>query len=133
MLIAADHPARGALAAGGRPTAMGDRGDLLDRLVLALARPGVDGLLATPDIVEDLLLLDALDDKVVIGSMNRGGLAGSAFEFDDRFTAYDAATIGAMGLDGGKTLTRIALEDPGTASTLESIRPRCLGARRPWA
>lgn len=120
MLIAADHPARGALAARGRPTAMGDRGDLLDRLVVALGRPGVDGLLATPDIVEDLLLLGALDDKIVVGSMNRGGLAGSSFELDDRFTAYDAATIAAMGLDGGKTLTRIALDDPGTVNTLEN-------------
>ena len=99
---------------------MGDRGDLLDRLVVALGRPGVDGLLATPDIVEDLLLLGALDDKIVVGSMNRGGLAGSSFELDDRFTAYDAATIAAMGLDGGKTLTRIALNDPGTVNTLEN-------------
>lgn len=120
MLIAADHPARGALAARGRPAAMGDRGDLLDRLVVALGRPGVDGLLATPDIVEDLLLLGALDDKIVIGSMNRGGLAGSTFELDDRFTAYDAATIQEMGLEGGKTLTRIALDDPGTVGTLEN-------------
>ena len=77
MMIAADHPARGALAAGSRPFAMGDRVDLLDRLVLALSRPGVNGVLGTPDILEDLLLLGALDDKVVIGSMNRGGLAGT--------------------------------------------------------
>jgi hypothetical protein len=42
-------------------------------LVLALSHPGVDGVLATADIVEDLLLLRALDGKVVIGSMNRGG------------------------------------------------------------
>ena len=57
MMIAADHPARGALAAGSRPFAMGDRVDLLDRLVLALSRPGVNGVLGTPDILEDLLLL----------------------------------------------------------------------------
>ncbi|HVH20870.1 MAG TPA: hypothetical protein VNA11_00280, partial [Pseudonocardia sp.] len=35
MMIAADHPARGALRAGDRPLAMADRADLLDRLVLA--------------------------------------------------------------------------------------------------
>ncbi len=119
MLIAADHPARGAIAARGRPDAMGDRGDLLRRLVSALSRPGVDGVLGTPDILEDLLLLGALHDKVVIGSMNRGGLAGSSFEFDDRFTAYDAAAIAAVGFEGGKMLLRIALEDPATARTLE--------------
>ena len=85
----------------------------------ALERPGVDGVLGTPDIVEDLLLLGALEDKIVIGSMNRGGLAGSVFELDDRYTAYDARTLADMGLDGGKMLIRIALEDPGTARTLE--------------
>jgi DhnA family fructose-bisphosphate aldolase class Ia len=119
MLIAADHPARGSLAARGRPQAMANRKDLLERLLTALGRPGVDGVLATPDIVEDLLLLGALEDRVVIGSMNRGGLAGSVFELDDRFTAYDAGSIAAMGLDGGKILLRIAPEDPGTVRTLE--------------
>jgi hypothetical protein len=119
MLIAADHPARGSLAARGRPFAMADREDLLDRLVTALGRPGVDGVLGTPDIIDDLLLLGALEDKVVIGSMNRGGLAGSVFEIDDRFTAYDAGSVAAMGLDGGKMLVRIAPEDPATARTLE--------------
>ncbi|NUP81260.1 MAG: deoxyribose-phosphate aldolase [Nonomuraea sp.] len=118
LIIAADHPARGALGATGQPMAMRSRVDLLDRLMTALARPGVDGLLATPDIVEDLLLLGALDDKIVIGSMNRGGLYGSVFEFDDRFTAYDAESIAAMGFDGGKMLCRIALEDSATAATL---------------
>ena len=118
MMIAADHPARGALAAGSRPLAMGDRIELLDRLCLALSRPGVNGVLGTPDVLEDLLLLGALEDKVVIGSMNRGGLAGSAFEMDDRFTAYDADAIAAAGFDGGKMLTRIDLDDPATASTL---------------
>ncbi|HZB34121.1 MAG TPA: hypothetical protein VE465_28420 [Streptosporangiaceae bacterium] len=119
LLVAADHPARGALGAGDRPLAMADRRDLLERVCTALARPGVDGLLATPDVIEDLLLLGVLDDKVVIGSMNRGGLAGSAFEIDDRFTAYDAASIADHFLDGGKMLLRIDEEDPATAATLE--------------
>ncbi len=120
MMIAADHPARGALAAGERPLAMADRVELLDRLVLALSRPGVNGVLGTPDILEDLLLLGALDGKVVVGSMNRGGLAGSVFEMDDRFTGYDAASIAASGFEGGKMLTRIDLADPTTVRTLET-------------
>jgi len=118
LIVAADHPARGALGAGPRTDAMADRGDLLDRLCLALSRPGVTGVLGTPDIVEDLLLLGALDGKVVFGSMNRGGLAGAAFEIDDRFTAYDAATLAAMGFEGGKMLLRIDMADPATADTL---------------
>jgi DhnA family fructose-bisphosphate aldolase class Ia len=118
MMIAADHPARGALRAGDNALAMADRVELLDRLVLALSRPGVNGVLGTPDILEDLLLLGALDGKVVVGSMNRGGLAGTAFEIDDRFTAYDAASIAAAGFEGGKMLTRIDADDHATAPTL---------------
>jgi DhnA family fructose-bisphosphate aldolase class Ia len=120
MLIAADHPARAALGVRGRALAMADRRDLLRRLAAALARPGVDGVLGTADILEDLLLLGALEGKVVVGSMNRGGLAGSAFELDDRFTGCDAATIAALGFDAGKMLCRIGLDDPATAATLEA-------------
>ena len=53
---------------------MADRADMLDRIVLALSRPGVTGVLGTPDVIEDLLLLGALEGKSVFGSMNRGGL-----------------------------------------------------------
>jgi hypothetical protein len=120
FLIAADHPARGALRAGDRPMAMADRADLLERMSLALSRPGVDGVLGTADVIEDLLLLGALEDKVVIGSMNRGGLAGTVFEIDDRFTGYDAAAIKKMGFDGGKMLFRIDPEDPATPVTMEA-------------
>jgi hypothetical protein len=120
MMIAADHPARGALRAGEDSLAMADRGELLDRLCLALSRPGVNGVLGTPDILEDLLLLGALDGKVVVGSMNRGGLAGTTFEIDDRFTGYDAEAIAASGFEGGKMLTRIDPDDPATAPTLEA-------------
>jgi len=118
LLVAADHPARGALRAGDEPMAMADRWDLLQRVSIALDRPGVDGVLATADVVEDLLLMGALEGKVVIGSMNRGGLAGTSFEIDDRFTAYDADTICRRGLQGGKMLLRIDPEDPATVSTL---------------
>jgi hypothetical protein len=120
MMIAADHPARGALRAGGASQAMGDRRELLDRLCVALERPGVNGVLGTADVLDDLLLLGALDGKVVVGSMNRGGLAGSAFELDDRFTAMDASSIAAAGYQGGKMLTRIDLADPLTARTLQA-------------
>lgn len=120
MIVACDHPARGALAANGRPNAMAGRRDMLDRLVAALSRPGVDGLLATADVIEDLLLLGALEDKVVFSSLNRGGLAGSVFEIDDRMTAYDVRGTVDSGLDGAKMLTRIDLGDPATASTLEA-------------
>ncbi|RUQ99050.1 class I fructose-bisphosphate aldolase [Labedella endophytica] len=120
FIVAADHPARGALAVGDRPTAMADRDDLLQRLAIALSRPGVDGVLGTPDIIDDLALLGLLDDRIVVGSMNRGGLRGARFEMDDRFTAYDVPSMVGAGLDVAKTLLRLNLDDPGTAATLES-------------
>ncbi|MFE9575768.1 aldolase [Nocardia sp. NPDC006044] len=120
FLIAADHPARGALGVGSDLTAMADRRALLERLLIALAHPDVDGVLGSPDVVEELLLLDALDDKVVIGSMNRGGLAGAEWEIDDRFTGYDADSLARFRLDGGKMLLRLVDSDAGTVPTLQA-------------
>ncbi|MFE5047932.1 deoxyribose-phosphate aldolase [Streptomyces sp. NPDC056637] len=120
LIVAADHPARGALAVGERPFAMADRADLLGRLCLALSRPGVDGVLATGDILDDLLLLGALDGKVVLGSMNRGGLAGASFELDDRFTGHRPADLHRLRFDAGKLLLRIDYDDPGSLRTMES-------------
>ncbi|MEU7163800.1 deoxyribose-phosphate aldolase [Streptomyces morookaense] len=120
MIIAADHTARGALDVGGRALAMANRADLLERLCLALSRPGVDGVLATADILDDLLLLGALDGKVVMGSMNRGGLSGASFEMDDRFTGPRAEDLRRRGFDAGKLLLRIDYEDPGSLATMES-------------
>jgi hypothetical protein len=120
FIVAADHPARGALAVGNDPVAMADRRQLLDRLRIALANPDVDGVLASPDIMDDLLLLGALEGKLIFGSMNRGGLSGLVNELDDRFTGHTAAALAAFGADGGKMLTRICLGDPDTVATLEA-------------
>lgn len=119
MIIACDHPARGALSVAGKPTAMASRTDLIYRLVTALTRPGVDGLLATADIAEDLLMLGVLEEKLVFASMNRGGLQGSVFELDDRNTGYDVRGTIDAGFEGAKMLLRIDLEDPATVTTLQ--------------
>lgn len=120
MIVAADHPARGALGVGGHRLAMANRADLLERLCVALARPGVDGVLATADILEDLLLLGVLENKVVMGSMNRGGLSGACFEMDDRFTGHRAEDIERLRFDAGKLLVRIDYDDPGSLETLHT-------------
>jgi hypothetical protein len=120
MIIAADHPARGMLGAGARGQAMVDRRELLRRLIAALERPGVTGVLGTPDVLDDLALLGALEGRFAVGSMNRGGLGGSCFEIDDRYTAYDASSLVRDRLDGGKLLLRIDPQDPATAGALES-------------
>ncbi|PVE98072.1 deoxyribose-phosphate aldolase [Microbacterium sp. TPD7012] len=121
FIVAADHPARGALAVGANPSAMADRYDLLDRLALALSRPGVDGVLGTPDIIDDLAVLGLLDDKIIVGSMNRGGLRGASFEMDDRMTAYDVPGMVDAGIDVAKTLLRVNLDDAGTSPTLAAM------------
>ncbi|ABY22115.1 hypothetical cytosolic protein [Renibacterium salmoninarum ATCC 33209] len=120
FIVAADHPARGALAVGSQPVAMADRRELLARLQTALANPAVDGVLASPDILDDLLLLGALEGKLIFGSMNRGGLSGLVNEIDDRFTAHTAVALKKIGANGGKMLTRICFDDPNTASALEA-------------
>jgi DhnA family fructose-bisphosphate aldolase class Ia len=121
FLLAVDHPARNALGVGDDPMAMADRVDLLDRVSVALARPGVDGILATADILDDLAALGLLDDRIVVGSVNRGGLRGASFEFDDRRTGYDIPGAVAVGADAVKVLLRVALDDPGTLATLETV------------
>ena len=120
LIVAADHTARGVLAAGRRNLAMADRGDMLRRLVEALRQPGVHGFLGTADVVEDLAVLGALEGKYVFGSMNRGGIAGSRFELEDRMTGYTPEGVAAAALDGGKMLLRIDPDDPASARTLEA-------------
>jgi DhnA family fructose-bisphosphate aldolase class Ia len=120
FIIAADHPARAIFKVGSNPRAMQNRRELLGRILTALELPGVDGVMATPDILEDLLLLGALEERVAVGSMNRSGLTGSAWELDDRFTAYDVPALVESGLDGGKMLLRINLEDPASNRTIEA-------------
>ena len=119
-LVAADHPARGALRSGEDPMAMANRRSLLERLVTALANPDVDGVLGSPDVVEELLLLGALEGKIVIGSMNRGGLDGASWTMDDRFTGYDADSIAERRLEGGKMLLRIDDADPMVPRTIQA-------------
>lgn len=121
VILAADHTARGMLAVDSDPLAVADRFGLLDRLVRALAQPGVDGVLASADLLEELAWLGALDDRLAIGTMNRGGVIGATWELDDRMTAYDTDHIEAYGLDGGKTLLRIDESDPAVARTIESV------------
>ena len=120
FLVAADHTARGMVGLRADPLAMADRRTMLDHLLIALEHPRVDGVLASAEIMEDLVLLGALEDRIAIGTMNRGGLAGATWTLDDRFTAYDAAHIQAANLDGGKMLLRIDDVDAATAPTIEA-------------
>lgn len=121
LIVAADHTARAIVAAGNAPFAIANRRDLLDRLVRILRHQQVDGLLASADIVEELAWLGALEEKLVFGTMNRGGYLGAAWGLDDRMTAYDAEHVASLGLDGGKVLLRIEHTDRGVAATLADV------------
>ena len=127
-ILAADHPARGVTKVGANPVAMADRRDYLARIVRVLSAEGIDGLMATMDVIEDLLIVDALvreaggaslvDDKLLIGSLNRGGLAGTAWELNDPLTGPSPASCAAWRLDGAKILLRIASTDAGSLETI---------------
>ncbi len=119
LLIAADQPGRGQFAGTAGEDALLDRGALLQRLARALGTPGVDGVVATTDILDDLLLLESLEERIGIGVMNSGGLDESAFSLADRFTGFDADVLAASHLDGGKLRVLIDPSDAGTLRTLE--------------
>jgi DhnA family fructose-bisphosphate aldolase class Ia/sugar phosphate isomerase/epimerase len=117
VILAADHPARSVTRVGNQPTALGHRLDYLGRIVRVLAASNIDGLMATSDIIDEAALVNYLvkkrggkgflDDKVLLGSMNRTGLAGTEHEMMDRASSYmTGKRLKEMNLDGAKLLWR---------------------------
>jgi len=127
-ILAADHPARRVTKVGDDALAMSDRRDYLARALRVLVSDKVDGLMATMDILEDLLAIDGLvreaggkallDGKLLIASLNRGGLAGAVWELDDPITGPSPAACQAWQLDGVKILLRIADDEPCSLKTM---------------
>ena len=128
VLAALDHPARGVTKILGDDLAMGDRHQFLGRGRRVLEDPNLDGVLGSTDILEELLILSSmeraktgksfLDGRVLVGSMNRGGLAGTAFEMEDTFTGISAARLTALRCDAGKMLYRLEPQDPASGRTI---------------
>jgi len=127
-LLAADHPARNVTKVGQQPLAMADRRDYLARILRVLSSERVDGIMATMDILEDLLSVDAflraagaptlLDHRLLIASLNRGGLAGSSWELNDPMTGATPTTCHDWRLDGAKVLLRVDPSEPASLKTL---------------
>lgn len=127
-VLAADHPARRVTQVQADPLAMADRHDYLARTVRVLTGATVDGVMTTMDVLEDLLLLDGLlqeaggpsllNNKLLIASLNRGGLAGTSWEMDDPMTGPAPETCVSWGLDGAKVLLRICDDDPSSLKTM---------------
>ena len=127
-ILAADHPARRVTKVADDALAMTDRRDYLARILRVLMSDKVDGLMATMDILEDLLAIDGLlresggtpllDHKLLIASLNRGGLAGSSWELDDPITGPSPAACQSWRFDGVKLLLRVADSEPGSLKTM---------------
>ena len=128
VLAALDHPARGVTGIRGDALAMADRHQLLARARRVLNDPDLDGVVACGDVLEELLILSALerkrtrrtflDDRLLVGSMNRGGLAGTAFEMEDTFTSISAARLRKLRCDGGKMLYRLEPQEAASGRTI---------------
>jgi hypothetical protein len=127
-ILAADHPARGIVNVGSDPLAMGDRYQYLGRVLRVISSDEFDGVMATTDVVEELFIVNRLvkeaggpgflDGKAILGCMNRGGLAGTAFEMDDRFTSFTPGRIAALRLDAAKVMFRLADDEPRSLETI---------------
>jgi DhnA family fructose-bisphosphate aldolase class Ia len=127
-ILAADHPGRMVTRSGDDPIGMCDRQEYLGRVLRVVTNPDVDGVMATTDVIEDLFIVNHLikkgggpsflDEKVMIGSMNRGGLSGTAFEMDDTFTSFSVESIRLLRLDAAKTMFRLELTSRDSAKTM---------------
>jgi DhnA family fructose-bisphosphate aldolase class Ia len=112
LILAADHRARAVLTTE-------NWAEFFDALAKAL--PSCDGILATAQPLAGLAAeghVTALHRTYL--SINRTGLAGSAFELDDRLVA-SVPRAAADGWSGVKHMTRIDMDDPVTASALELL------------
>jgi DhnA family fructose-bisphosphate aldolase class Ia len=112
LILAADHRARGVITVEGYAPYLA---------ALAAALPHCDGILASAQPLRDLMESGAVaPTQRTYLSVNRTGLATSAFELDDRLVA-SVAGAAAAGWTGVKHMTRIDLSDPLTAPALELL------------
>jgi hypothetical protein len=130
VLVAVDHAGRGVTQIRSEQLAMADRYQLLARVRRLLEDEYLDGVVGTSDVIEELLILSYLerrrpgrgflDGRVLVGSMNRGGLAGTVFEMDDSFTCMTAERLAELRCDGGKMLYRLNAQDAASGRTIHA-------------
>jgi hypothetical protein len=130
MIIAADHPARGIMSSGIDKLGMAQRENFLGRILRVICgNPQVDGVMGTPDVLEDLILFnylvkqhggeDFLSHRLLIGCVNRLGLKDAVFELDDGLSAYKACYVKEMGIDGVKLMFRYDPKSLDSRKTIE--------------
>jgi DhnA family fructose-bisphosphate aldolase class Ia len=120
VVLAADHRARGVIT-------IERYADYLAALEAAL--PVCDGILASAQPLADLVSSGAVAaGQRTYLSVNRTGLAGSAFELDDRLVA-PVELAADLGYHGIKHMTRIDLRARETAGALELLGQVLASAR----
>jgi len=128
-ILATDHPARRVTRVGDDNYRMINRLDYLGRVLRVIAASDFDGVMGPTDILEDLFIMNYLvrqnggpsflDEKVMLGCMNRGGLAGCVWEMDDRMTSFTAESIARLGLDGAKMMFRLDPDNPDSLAAID--------------
>lgn len=127
-ILAADHPARNVTNVGDNPIGIANRYEYLGRILRVITNPEIDGLMATSDVLEDVLCVDYiqtksgaesfLDEKLLIPSANRSGLNGYNYEMYDFTTSVNPEQASIMKYDGVKYLLRFDREDRYTTETM---------------
>src|SRR5204863_10129272 len=111
VVLAADHRARGIVT-------IENYSDYLAALRTAL--PFCDALMASAQPLADLAADGVTPTQATLLSVNRTGLAGTAFELDDRLVA-SVARAAAEGYSGVKLMTRVDRTDPSGAEQLDML------------
>ncbi len=110
LILAADHRARGVMTIEAYSSYLG---------ALRSALADCDGILASAQPLAHLARTTGEKQRTYL-SLNRTGLAGSAFELDDRLVST-VARVAALGYTGVKHMTRIDTANPITSSALELL------------
>ena len=128
VFAAADHNARMINEYKGNPIGLSNRREYLTRLVRMLESDKIDGIEATPDILEDLVILNKLrreagekaflKGKMLIGTVNRGGLKNTVWEMDDLPSCFTVERLWKLRFDGVKFMLRINPGDERSKYTL---------------
>ena len=129
IFAAADHNARMINEYKGNPIGLSNRREYLTRLVRMLQSDEIDGIEATPDIIEDLMILsrlrreagekEFLKGKMLVGTVNRGGLKNTVWEMDDMPSCYTVERLAKLGMDAVKFMIRI---NPMDARARHTVR-----------
>lgn len=129
VFAAADHNARMINEYKGNPIGLSNRREYLTRLVRMLQSDSVDGVEATPDIIEDLIIInkirkdagekDFLKGKMLVGTVNRGGLKNTIWEMDDMPACFTVERINKLNMDGVKFMIRINPKDENAKYTVK--------------